>query len=153
MRKTLIQRLRQQLDILVYEAKGYITKYTRMERLYLTKSHINDALAIALGPNGLQEITRADRQYTIKPVRHHNRQLHKATILKGGIRKSNQALRYVKGFRLFDKVRFEGKECFIWGRRSSGSMLLRYLDGSKVKDGVGFKKLTLLERSSNYLIT
>ena len=51
------------------------------------------------------------------------------------------------------KVCFEGKECFIWGRRSSGSMLLRYLDGSKVKDGVGFKKLTLLERSSNYLIT
>ena len=153
MRKTLMARLLHQLDIPVYETKGYITKYTRMERLHLPKSHINDALAIALGPNGPQEIARADRQYTIKPVRHHNRQLHKATILKGGNRKSNQAPKCVKGFRLFDKVCFEGKECFIWGRRSSGSMLLRYLDGSKVKDGVGFKKLTLLERSSNYLIT
>lgn len=153
MRKTLMLRLRQQLDIPVCETKGYITKYTRVERLHLPKSHINDALAIALGPYGSQEITRADRQYTIKPVRHHNRQLHKAIILKGGNRKSNQAPKYVKGFRLFDKVLFEGKECFIWGRRSSGSMLLRYLDGSKVKDGVGFRKLALLERSSNYLIT
>ena len=153
MRKTLILRLRQQLGIPVYETKGYITKYTRVERLHLPKSHINDALAIAVGPTGPQAVTRAYRQYAVKPVRHHNRQLHKATILKGGNRKSNQAPKYVKGFRLFDKVRFEGKECFIWGRRSSGSMLLRYLDGSKVKDGVGFKKLTLLERSSNYLIT
>ena len=127
--------------------------YTRVKRLHLPKSHINDALAIAVGPTGPQAVTRAYRQYAIKPVRHHNRQLHKATILKGGNRKSNQAPKYVKGFRLFDKVRFEGKECFIWGRRSSGSMLLRYLDGSKVKDGVGFKKLTMLERSSNYLIT
>lgn len=153
MRKTLMLRLRQQLAIPVYETRGYITKYTRVERLHLPKSHINDALAIAIGPNGPQKITRADRRYTIKPVRHHNRQLHKATTLKGGIRKSNQAPKYVKGFRLFDKVLFEGKECFIWGRRSSGSMLLRRLDGSKVKDGAGFKKLTLLERSSSYLVS
>lgn len=153
MRKTLMLRLRQQLGIPVYETRGYITKYTRVERLHLPKSHINDALAIAVGPTSPQAVTRAYQQYAIKPVRHHNRQLHKATILKGGNRKSNQAPKYVKGFRLFDKVRFEGKECFIWGRRSSGSMLLRYLDGSKAKDGVSFKKLTLLERSSNYLIT
>lgn len=153
MRKTLIQRLRQQLDILVCETKGYITKYIRVERLHMAKSHINDAFAIAIGLNGSQTVTRADRLYTIRPVRHHNRQLHKATILKRGNRKSNQAPKYVKGFRLFDKVSFESAECFIWGRRSSGSMLLRFLEGSLVKDGVGYKKLTLLERSSNYLIT
>ena len=153
MRKTLMQRLCQQLGIPVCETKGYITKYTRVERLHLPKSHVNDALAIAVGPAGSQAISRADCQYAIKPVRHHNRQLHKATALKGGIRKSNQAPKHVKGFRLFDKVLFESKECFIWGRSSSGSMILRCLDGSKVKDGVGLKKLTLLERSSNYLIT
>ncbi len=73
----------------VCETRGYITKYTRVERLHLPKSHINDALAIAVGPNGAQQVARVDRQYTIKPVRHHNRQLHKATTLKGGIRKSN----------------------------------------------------------------
>ena len=153
MRKTLMLRLRQQLDIPVCETRGYITKYTRGERLHLPKSHINDALAIAIGPNGAHSVARADQRYTIKPVRHHNRQLHKATTLKGGIRKSNQAPKYVKGFRLFDKVLFEGMECFIWGRRSSGSMLLRRLDGSKVKDGAGFRKLTLLERSSYYLVS
>lgn len=89
--------------------------------------------------------------YLIRPVRHHNRQTHKATILKGGIRKANQAPRYVKGFRLYDKVLYEGQECFIWGRRTSGSFLLCRLDGTKVKDGASHKNLTLLERSTNYL--
>ena len=50
------------------------------------------------------------------------RQLHKATILKGGIRKANQAEKYVCGFRLYDKVLYNGIECFVWGRRTSGSL-------------------------------
>lgn len=158
MRETLVQRLRKELPIPVIETKGYITKYTRTELLKLNKTHANDALAIAQGKHGfgitgLTVIPQQKRIYGIKPVRHHNRQMHRATILKGGIRKSNQAPKYVKGFRLFDKVLFEGTECFIWGRRSRGSFLLKQLDGTKVKDGVGFKKLTLLERSSNYLIS
>ena len=157
MRKTLMERLSVALPIPVVETKGYITKGTRAELLKLPKNHINDALAIAQGKHGFgiakpTAITRADKQYTVKPVRHHNRQLHKATILKGGIRKSNQAAKYVKGFRLFDKVFYQGQECFIWGRRTSGSFLLRTLDGVKIKDGTGWKHLTLLERSSNYLI-
>ena len=90
--------------------------------------------------------------FTIKPVRHHNRELHKATIFKGGIRKNNQAPKYVFGFRLFDKVLYDGIECFVWGRRTSGSFLLRRLDGTKVKDGANYRHLHLLERSSNYLI-
>ena len=94
-----------------------------------------------------------NRAYLIRPVRNHNRRLHKATILKGGVRKSNQAHKYVEGYRLFDKVSYKGIECFIWGRRASGSFLLKELDGTKVKDGVGYKYLKLLERSSNYLIT
>ena len=156
MRKTLIERLRSILPVPVVETKGYITKGTRSELLKLPKSHINDALAIAQGKHGFgiierTMVSRVDKQYTVKPVRHHNRQLHKATILKGGIRKSNQAAKYVKGFRLFDKVRYQGQECFIWGRRTSGSFLLRTLDGVMVKDGAGWKHLTLLERSSNYL--
>lgn len=154
MRKTLIARLRQELNVPVRETKGYVTKYTRHELLKLPKSHVNDAMAIALGPHidAGTTVIRTGRQYTIKPVRHHNRQLHKTTFLKGGIRKSNQAAQYIQGFRLFDKVRYQGIECFIWGRRTSGSFLLRTLDGWKVKDGVGCKNLTLLERSKSYLI-
>ena len=157
MRDTLIQRLRNEMPVPVVQTRGYVTKYTRAELLNLPKSHTNDALAIAQGKYGFGvkkgDIVRKSNQiYTIKPVRHHNRQLHKATILKGGIRKSNQAPTYVKGFRLFDKIRCNEIECFVWGRRISGYFLLRLLDGTKVKDGVSYKQLQLLERSSNYLI-
>lgn len=146
MRKTLIRRLNNELSIPIEETYGYITKMVR-EINHLDKSHMVDALCIAGHPNA----KTIDKSYLIKPVRHHNRQLHKATILKGGYRKSNQAPRYVFEFRLFDKVSYLGQECFIWGRRSSGSFLLKLLDGTKVKDGVSYKKLTLLERETNYL--
>lgn len=157
MRKTLFSRLRTELNIPVYETKGYITKYTRVEQMRLPKSHVNDALAICHGPQGFNDgttaiVERAAHVYLIKPVRHHNRQLHKATILKGGIRKANQSPKYVKGFQLFDKVRYNGQDCFVWARRITGFFLLRKLNGEKVKDGVGYKHLKLLERSQSYLI-
>ena len=156
MRKTLIQRLRNELHFPVWETHGYVTKYTRTELLKLRKSHTNDALAIAQGRCGFKNsgkhIHQMGKVYHIKPVRHHNRQLHKSTILKGGIRKKNQAPAYVKGYRLFDKVKYQEQECFIWGRRTSGAFLLKQLDGTKIKDGVSFKHLSLLERSPNYLI-
>lgn len=147
MRQTLLVRLREELNIPVWETHGYFTKYLR-EQHHMEKSHINDALCIAKHPTA----KRADKVYLIRPVRHHNRQLHKAVYQKGGIRKSNQASTYVHGFRLFDKVAYNGQECFVWARRTSGYFLLRLLDGTKVKDGVSYKKLTLLERSKNYLI-
>lgn len=157
MRMTLLRRLREQLPVPVVETRGYITKATRENLLVLPKSHTNDALAIAHGPQGfraeyLPNIRQADRLYTICPVRHHNRQLHKATILKGGVRKANQAEKYICGFRLYDKVLYNGIECFVWGRRTSGSFLLRQLNGEKVKDGVSYKRLKLLERSQSYLV-
>ena len=157
MRKTLMLRLRAKLSIPVAETKGYITKATREEFLKLPKTHTNDALAIAQGRHGfgIKEhayVEPADHIYTIRPVRHHNRQIHKASIMKGGIRKRNQASKYVFGFRLYDKVLYQGKECFVWGRRTSGSFLLRTIDGIKVKDGAGYRNLVLLERSTNYLI-
>ena len=37
--------------------------------------------------------------------------------------KLNQAPYLVKGFRLFDKVKYKGQECFIFGRRSSGYLI------------------------------
>ena len=147
MRKTLFFRLRNESSIPVWETHGYTTKYLR-EKHNLEKSHINDALCIANHPSAV----RADKIYLIRPVRHHNRQLHKAVYQKGGIRKSNQAPTYVHGFRLFDKVLYNGQECFVWARRTSGYFLLRLLDGTKVKDSVSYKRLTLLERSTNYLI-
>ena len=157
MRKTLMQRLCSELPIPVIETRGYITKATREKLLVLPKSHINDALAIAQGKHGfnvgyLPEIAQIDKIYTIRPVRHHNRQLHKATILKGGIRKSNQTEKYVFGYRLFDKVQFNGQDCFIWGRRTSGYFAVKTIDGKVIHNSASFKKLNLVERASNYLI-
>ena len=63
----------------------------------------------------------------------------------------NQAPYTVKGFRLFDKVKYQGTECFIFGRRSSGYFDLRKLDGTKVHPSASYKKLELLEARSNYL--
>lgn len=157
MRATIMRRLRAELTIPVVETKGYITKATREKLLVLPKSHTNDALAIAQGKHGfkvgyLPGIKQGDKIYTIRPARHHNRQLHKATILKGGVRKSNQAEKYVFGYRLFDKVLYHGVECFVWARRKSGYFLLRNINGEKVKDGVSYKYLRLLERSQSYLV-
>lgn len=157
MRATLLQRLRSELPIPVVETRGYITKATREKLLVLPKSHTNDALAIAQGKHGfnvgyLPGIAQIDKIYTIRPVRHHNRQLHKATILKGGIRKSNQAEKYVFGYRLFDKVQFNGQDCFIWGRRTTGIFTIKTINGKMIKDGISFKKLKPVEKSTSYLI-
>lgn len=157
MRNTLMQRLCAELTIPVVETKGYITKATREQLLKLPKSHTNDALAIAQGRHGFDakcplRIVQTNKIYTIRPVRHHNRQLHKATILSRGIRKQNQARKYVFGYRLFDKVRFNGQDCYIWGRRTSGYFVIKTIDGKVIHNSASFKKLKLVERASNYLI-
>lgn len=157
MRKTLMQRLSSDLPIPVAETRGYITKATREKLLVLPKSHTNDALAIAQGKQGfnvgyLPGIVQINKIYTIRPVRHHNRQLHKAIILKGGVRKTNQAEKYVFGYRLFDKVQFNGHDCFIWGRRTSGYFVVKTIDGKVIHNSASFTKLQLVERANNYLI-
>ncbi|MDO5392547.1 MAG: RNA-guided endonuclease IscB [Eubacteriales bacterium] len=79
------------------------------------------------------------------------RQIHK-TNSKKGIRKRNQSDYLVKGFRIFDKVSYEGKECFIYGRRSSGYFDLRTLDGTHIHKSASYKKLKLLETRNSFLI-
>lgn len=147
MRKTLMGRLREELPISVQGTYGYITKMRR-EQNDIKKSHMNDALCIAKHPKA----QHYENSYRSKAVRHHNRQIHKAKMLKGGIRKLNQAPYIVKGFRLWDKVLYNGQECFISGRRSSGYFALRKLDGTAITNSASFKKLQLLEATSSYLI-
>lgn len=125
---------------------GYITKNTRIENS-LPKKHYIDARCISGNPIA----TPSGEVFYQKKVRCHNRQIHKNTILKGGIRKRNQADYLVKGFRLYDKVKYKDLECFIFGRRSSGSFDIRKLDGTKVSAGVSFKRLRLLETRKTLL--
>jgi N6-L-threonylcarbamoyladenine synthase len=88
----------------------------------------------------------------IKQVRNHNRQIHKAKILKGGRRKLNQTSYEVNDFRLFDKVKYNGKECFIFGRRSSGYFDLRRLDGGIIHRSASYKNLELIDKRKSMLL-
>ena len=126
---------------------GYITKNIRIKNS-LPKDHYIDARCISGNPNA---ISNGDVYY-YKKVRCHNRRIHKNTILKGGYRKRNQAPYEVKGFRLYDKVLWKGQKCFIFGRRSTGRMDLRLLDGTHINASVGYKNLKLLKMRSSYLI-
>ena len=125
---------------------GYITKSNRI-KYNLAKEHYNDAYCIAQN----FKATPLDKVIYQKKVRCHNRQIHKANFLKGGKKKLNQASYIVKTFRLFDKVKYQNQECFIFGRRSSGYFDIRLLDGTKVNNSVSYKKLELLEARKNYL--
>ena len=87
-----------------------------------------------------------------KKVRGHNRQIYKSKILKGDIRKRNQAAYLVKGFRLFDRVAYNGVSYFIFRRRNSGFFDIRNLNGKKVnKASISCKKLKLVEKAKGYL--
>ena len=119
---------------------GYITKNTRIEN-GLEKSHRVDARCISGNPLSKP----STYWYFIEKKRCQNRQIHKTNILKGGKKKLNQAEYIVKGFRLFDKVKYQYGEYFIFGRRNSGFFDIRDLDGSKVNKGsVSCKLLKLI---------
>ena len=125
---------------------GYITKSNRIKYI-LAKEHYNDAYCIA-------QNFKAKPLDTIiyqKKVRCHNRQIHKANFLKSGIKKLNQAPYKVCGFRLFDKVKYQGQKCFIFGRRTSGYFDIRLLNGTKIHSSINYKRLELLNARKSYL--
>ena len=148
MRKAMVSQLREIVAIPVTETYGYITKYYR-ELYHVEKSHINDAIMISKNFEAESE----DTYYVAKAVRHHNRQLHKNTILKGGVRKRNQAPHVVKGFRLFDLVRYKNSYYYVFGRRNNGFMDIRTLDGKKINKGsISNKRLKFVSTSKGMLV-
>ena len=113
MRWTLLDRVRKTHPKLAVENTcGYLTKHKRIA-LGLPKTHCADAFCITGNLNALRRGDFLFQQQTRK----HNRQIHKCSILKGGVRKLNQTPFLVKGFRLFDKVKCKGRIGFIFGRR------------------------------------
>ena len=127
---------------------GYITKNTRI-RHGQEKSHAIDARCISGHPLA----SSSDTLWLMRQRRRHNRQIYKANTLKGGIRKKNQAPYLVKGFRLLDKVLYDGLECFIFGRRSSGSFDIRKFDGTRVNAGISYKKLKFKSISNSFIVS
>ena len=147
MRWTLCDRLKA-LYSNVQITYGYITKNTRIKS-GLPKNHHIDAKCITGNPQA------RDLGYCFfqKKVRCHNRRIHKSKLLKGGKKKMNQAPYLVKGFRIFDKVKYNGIECFIYGRRLRGYFDLRSIEGNVVSDYASYKKLRLLEIRKSYITT
>lgn len=149
MRWAFYNRLKEIYTPLRVEVKltyGYITKNTRIEHK-LSKDHYIDARCISGNPDAVSDGT----VYIFKKVRCHNRQIHKCTIGKGGVRKRNQLPYEVKGFRLYDRVLYKGQECFIFGRRATGRVDLRLIDGTHINASVGHKNIQLLSPGRNYL--
>lgn len=144
MRQTLLERLRNQLEIPVTGTYGYITKMYR-EMYNIKKSHINDAIVISKNFRTMHNGT----WYKTKAIRHHNRQIHKNTILKGGKRKLNQAPHVVKGYRLNDVVQYKDKLYFIYGRRLKRAFVLSDLDKHKLE--VTPTKLKFINASQSIL--
>ncbi|MBQ3457180.1 MAG: hypothetical protein IJG36_12135, partial [Synergistaceae bacterium] len=145
MRWTLFDRLKE-IYPNIKNTYGYITKNNRI-RLGLPKEHYVDAFCIA----GNFEAERLPYYWYQKQVRKNNRQIHKIQYSKGGVRKRNQTPYTVFGFRLFDKVRYKGQICFIYGRRASGSFYLKNLDGTTISGGITYKKLRLIAKRKTFI--
>ena len=146
MRWTLLDKLKA-IYLNVSNTYGYITKNNRI-RLGLPKEHYVDAYCIAENLSA----KRLTYYWYQKQVRKHNRQIHKVQYSKGGVRKRNQSSYVVSGFRLFDKVKCKGEAGFIFGRRTSGSFLVKGLDGKQLSAGISYKKLKLIEKRKTYLV-
>lgn len=128
MRWKLYERLKVLYGDKLHLTYGSTTSYKRHEA-GLDKTHAIDARCMSGNPNA----EPLDCVYYQKKVRCHNRQIHKTTIGKGGIRKRNQAGFEVRGFRLNDVVKAKGCKYFVHGRRVKGSFVLKDLQGNKLE--------------------
>ena len=149
MRNTVFVRLKEMFGdaVLCFETYGYITKHTRI-KAGLTKDHTIDARCISGNP-----YAETDGYYwIIRKLRANNRQLHHATILRGGKRRNNQAPREVRGFRLMDSVEYAYRDCFLSGRRMVGKFSVADITGKVLASSVSYKKLTLKYHNNTYIM-
>ena len=125
---------------------GYITKHTRIQH-GLLKTHYIDARCISKNAEAVSD----GNVFYMRKVRCHNRQIHKMTTNKGNYRKLNQSPYILNGFRLFDKVFYNGKIGFVSARRRGGSYRVRDIFWNSISEGVTFRKLKFLESRQYYL--
>ena len=145
LRKYLIENLRKTYNNVSY-TYGYETKSRRIANR-LEKDHNVDARCISGNFSAKPDVI-----YLYKKVRCHNRQIRKFKTLKGGIRKLNQSPYIIHGFRLFDKVRINSQTGFIYGRRQSGSYLVKDIDGNIISSSISYKKLNLIEKRKGWIV-
>ena len=125
---------------------GYITKHVRIQHK-LEKTHYVDARCISKNAEAFTD----GNVFYIRKVRCHNRQIHKMITNKGNYRKLNQSPYILNGFRLFDKVIYNGKIGFVSARRRGGSYRVRDIFWNSISEGVTFRKLKFVESRQYYL--
>ena len=145
--RKIVEMLKEEFGIPVNATYGYVTSRNRA-KYGIEKSHINDAMVIS----GMFSATRMSEPYMMLQIRRHCRQLYRDTIMKGGKRISCKRVHSRFGFRLYDVVEHEGKECYISSLRESGSFDLRDAGGEVVSAGKSYKKLKFLHDSRGFLI-
>lgn len=142
-REKVVERVQEKFqDMNVNVTFGHITKHNRVD-LGLSKSHANDAFVIAGGKN-----QQRSQEYEMKQVRRSNRKLRKGAHSQT----ANTAPRFVKGFQRYDKVNYQGEECFVFGRRRNGFFDIRTLAGIKISVSTSYKKIKLVESFRTLLI-
>lgn len=53
--------------------------------------------------------------------------------------------------KVYDRVMYKARECFVFGRRRDGRFAIRLLDGTKINEQISYKKLRLLESAKHYI--
>jgi N6-L-threonylcarbamoyladenine synthase len=125
---------------------GYVTKYRRINA-GLEKSHFVDARCIAGKPDAVP----SEKVYIYKAIRKNNRQLHRATFAKGGVRQSKRKIKSLHGFSLHTKVKLSDKTGFISSLRKSGIFTVKDVSGNKVVETT-YKKLQPLEHFNGFRV-
>ena len=143
MRWRVYNELKQSLDIPVHLTYGYLTKHMRIA-YGLEKSHAVDARCISGNANAVP----VEELFCFRQLRRHNRKVMKSNILKGGRWKRNQAPREIKGFRLFDIVRYKNMPAYIHGRRSSGYFVVKDFEGHALSNSASYKSLGLVRHNN-----
>lgn len=126
----------------VTETDGVQTCLNR-RKLALEKTHANDAACLIEVPKQLI-LPAEELRYVLRAAG--TRRLVNGPRGEHAMRLPRE----VKGFRQWDQVKWKGRLCYVKGRRKTGSFLLSDLDGKKVKDGAGYKSLTLVRRRSTF---
>ena len=134
----------------VHLTYGYITKHTRIENC-ITKTHAADAFCISKNVHAM----RLSSFFMCRCVPRHTRTLHVANPKKGGIRRSCIATHKIgkSRFQRYDMVRWNGKECFIFGS-TNGRLVLRDVEGVKMHENasVNIKTIKFLKRLKNNIL-
>lgn len=126
---------------------GYLTKQFR-NRFGLYPTSENYGFCIC----GIPNAKKLEYTYYTKRTRNHNRKLYKANPGKGGIYIKVQSPQYINGFKMWDKVEYNGQVCFVAGRNRKGYLRLKTIDGKMIHASARMKDVRILERGTSHPI-